>query len=69
MTLKKQNPTQDPDFDQDRLDRLFNSLQPLLTRNLTDKEVEVLFQETDSILRRKTWLTSWLNKTFGKRKT
>lgn len=53
---------QDLDFDQDRLDRLCNSLQPLLTKHLSDKEFEVLFQETGRVLRRKNWLARWLEK-------
>lgn len=53
---------QELDFDQDRLDRLCNSLQPLLTKHLSDKEFEVLFQETGRVLQRKNWLARWLEK-------
>jgi len=63
MPLKKKASVmelQDLDFDQDRLDRLCNSLQPLLTKHLSDKEFEVLSEETGRVLRRKNWLARWL---------
>jgi hypothetical protein len=65
MPLKKKTSAielQDLDFDQNRLDRLCNSLQPLLTKHISDKEFEVLFEETGNVLRRKKWLARWLEK-------
>lgn len=65
MPLKKKTSAMefhDLDFDRDRLDRLCNSLQPLLTKHLSDKEFEVLFQETGRVLQRKNWLIRWLEK-------
>jgi hypothetical protein len=65
MPLKKKTSAielQDLDFDQNRLDRLCNSLQALLTKHISDKEFEALFEETGRVLRRKNWLARWLEK-------
>ena len=54
-----------PGFDDERLDQLLNSLQPLLTMHASDTEIKALFQETDSVLQRKSWLARWMEKRVG----
>jgi hypothetical protein len=58
MLLKKeQKPAKQPEassrvdsFSQARLDKLWNSMQPLMTKHASDEELEQLFKETDAYL-------------------
>jgi len=50
-----------PSFDKSRLDRIHIAMQPLLTRNVTEKEMnEILFEADEYIDKRPSWMARFL---------
>ena len=67
MPLKKNTARAVPQelgFDQDRLGRLCDSIQPLLTKHASDKELDALLKEAEACVRQPG---NWFSRRFGKK--
>lgn len=66
MPLRKQPPQQACSFDAERLERLSKSMQPLMHKNYTDKELEAIIKDADVYWRRMNRSKSWISRFFGR---
>ena len=58
-------------FDAGRIERLSNSMQPLLTKNATKEELDTLLKEADGFVKggpARSAAKTWLSGRFGKQK-
>ncbi|KAK1758787.1 hypothetical protein QBC47DRAFT_397609 [Echria macrotheca] len=50
-------------FDTERLERLCSSLQPLMTKHVSDEELAILLAQTDELVQKRG---NWFKRLFGR---